>query len=165
MIKHMHKPIIFLTPLDKSLQLWQDYEDIMHSKLVEKVPLCHSAHRGKAVVAISPVVWENTQRYLKHAQPLYPLSHTHTHYGTFGKFLWYTNSNAGSTTNLKHTSVGKLLSPFLCCWRQIPKFWKASSGTWPMTLSQPDKHISTHGLFHLTPIHVIISRKVHTCHT
>lgn len=42
---HTHKPIIFLIPLDKTLQLWKDYEDITHSKLVEKVPLCHSSKR------------------------------------------------------------------------------------------------------------------------
>lgn len=136
---HTHKPIIFLIPLDKSLQMWHDYKDIMHCKLVEKVPWCRSAHRRNAVVEIWPVVWQNTQRYLKHAQQLYPLSYTHTHkytlYRTFGKFQRYTNSNAGSITKWEHTSVGKLSSPSLCSRCPMPKFWEASSGTCPIMLS------------------------------
>lgn len=95
---HTHKPIIFLIPLVKSLQLWQDYEDITHCKLVEKVPLCHSAHRRSTVVEILPVVWQNTQRYLKHAQQLYPLSHTHTHTHPNTHYTGHSESTRGTQT-------------------------------------------------------------------
>lgn len=125
---------------------------------------CVTQHTEGALLLRSCLLSGKTRRGISSMPSSCILFHTHTHapkytlYGTFGKYQRYTNSNAGSITKWEHTSVEKLFSPSLCSLCPTPKFWEASGGTRPMMLSQPDKHITTHDLFHLTSICVITSR-------
>lgn len=106
---HTHKPIIFLIPLDKTLQLWKDYEDITHSKLVEKVPLCHSSKRESCCGDLARCLAKHAE--VSQACPAVVHFHTDTHTtGQLESSRRYTNSISGSITKWEHTSIWSFLS-------------------------------------------------------
>lgn len=137
-------------------------------------------HHALQIGGKSPLVSLSTQKehccgdlaccLAKHAEvsqacPAVVSSFTHTHMHPNTHYTGHSESSRGTQTAMlaqlqseNTLQLGSFSLLLFVLGVQRHNFWEASGGTRPMMLSQPDKHITTHDLFHLTSICVITSR-------